>query len=92
MGRIRGLLTQRSSVSLTRKLALDTIQHTTTVLVDFSGLDEGHGDAQGTLVVISIDYIEDYKQKIPRAKMQFKAEEMTHKFEVSRRKVVGLKK
>jgi hypothetical protein len=62
MGRIQGLIPK--IISITAQLALGTMPHTTSVLVDFSSVDERH-DAQGTLVVISINYIEDYRRRFP---------------------------
>lgn len=61
MGRIRGLITKDHQYLICAHVALghnSTIPHTTSVLVDFSSVDERH-DVQETLVVISINYIED---------------------------------
>lgn len=61
MGRIRGLITKDHQYRMRAHVALghnSTIPHTTSVLIDFSSVDERH-DVQETLVVISINYIED---------------------------------
>lgn len=71
MGRIRGLITKDHQYLNSCTCGFgphSTIPHTTSVLVDFSSVDERH-DVQKTLVVISINYIKDYRRRFaPRPK------------------------